>query len=182
LFWRSLVIWLREQATSLFRRLKNTRPVVHITFGRAGVGLESTALWSGPDDASLNDLRLARLDEAQNDADLAKEVLTALQNGKSELIEWYVTLRLQAQEPGMVARALMVAGFFDQSVFNDTALDQHKDTASVIGEAYEGARYAYDRNAWARHWYGKITEATDPAEFWRDAVLFAKIVDGRFSL
>ena len=137
-------------------------------------------MWSGPDDSSLYDLRIARLDEAQNDANLAKEVLAALQNGKANLIEAYVTSRLRAEEPAMVARALMVSGFSDKTGFNDTVLDQHKDTTGMIGEACEAALYAYDRNKWARHWYGKMTEATDPAEFWRYAVLFAKIVDARF--
>ena len=58
----------------------------------------------------------------------------------------------------------------------------NKDAAGFLGTACKAARYAYERNVWAEHWYGKMREAATPEEFWHCSVLFAKVVDGRFDV
>ena len=85
-------------------------------------------------------------------------------------------------ERSEVAHALMVAGFSDHDPFNDDVLDRYRGTDGFIGDAHKAARYAYDRNTWARHWFERMCHARDGLEFWRFSVLFTKIVDGRHDL
>lgn len=170
------------KAQSLFRRVQNAEPIVRITFGRAGVTLDMMASWAGPHDPILAEVRFARLDQASTDLDLSLEVLAASLSQQGELLEMYVDDRLGREEPAHVARAIMVAGFSDQSPFNDNVIATYSDTAGMIGSAQDAAKYAYERNIWARHWFGRMCEAGDGEAFWRFAVLFSKIVDGRFSL
>ena len=123
-----------------------------------------------------------RLDGAENDHVISQEVLAAHLNGRQDLLRHYVRERLGRREPAEVAHALMVAGFSDHDPFNDEVLDRYCGTDGFIGDAHEAARYAYDRNTWARHWYERMCHESDGLEFWRSSVLFTKIVDGRHDL
>jgi hypothetical protein len=127
-------------------------------------------------------LCVKRLDEAANDAELATEVLAAFSAGMSALITEYVDSKVAADEPATISRALMICGFSDVNVHADGILDRFRQHTGFIGGAYKAARFAYERNAWARHWYEKMKSARGPDEFWRFSVLFEKVVDGRYAL
>jgi hypothetical protein len=184
----NLILWLahalaREdpnKAEKLFRRIRNCKPLVRITYGRPGIQLDAMACWAGAHNPVLQEHCFARLDEAATGQDLAIEVLAALRNNQQQSLAEYVEARLDKQEPAEVARGLMVAGLSDQSEFNDEVLARYDGDAGMIGEAQRAAKYAYERNAWARHWFGRMCEAEESADFWRYSVLFLKIVDGRF--
>ena len=169
-----------EKAAKLFRLVRDGYPLVRLTFGRAAVSLDAMAVWGGPDTAILNDLRFERLYRATNDYELSQEVLVAHLNDKQNLLRQYIATKLEREEPVEIARAIMVAGFSDNSEFNDDVLNRYQDTDYFIGDAHNAARYAYDRNTWARHWFARMCEADEADEFWRFSILFAKIVDGRY--
>ena len=90
--------------------------------------------------------------------------------------------RLSKREPEGIARALLVAGFSSQQNHNKEVLVRYRDAKGFIGEAYKAAKYAHDRDAWARHWFEEMCKADWPTEFWRYSILFTKIVDGRFAI
>jgi hypothetical protein len=139
-------------------------------------------IWSSGDDPGLDAARIARLDEAGTDHELSLEVLAALRNGKQELLRSYITERIDADAPVPIARALMVAGFSEPDSFNEEILKRFKEMEGFIGNACEAATYAYERNVWAHHWYEKMRTSRRAREFWRYAMLFRIVVDGRFDL
>ena len=184
----NLVLWLAhslarkapKKAEMLFHRIRSCRPVVQITFGKAGVQLYAMATWGSARSPALEALCFARLDRATTDHELALEVLAAMLNGRQESLARYIEAKLSKQEPAEVARGMMAAGFSDQSEFNDEALASYGGKAGLIGDALKAAKYAYERNVSARHWFEMICQTDDREDFWRHSVLFSKIVDGRF--
>jgi len=170
------------KAEELFRRVKDSKPLVRFTFGRAGVQFDAMATWASVRSPVLDDLRFARLDQVGTDHDFSLEVLAALLNGQQELLTVYIEAKLRKEEPAEISRGIMVAGFSDQSEFNDEILKRYEGSAGLIGSAQKSAKYAYERNVWARHWFEKMCQMDENADFWRYAVLFSKIVDGRFAV
>uniref|UniRef100_UPI003F494009 hypothetical protein n=1 Tax=Ensifer adhaerens TaxID=106592 RepID=UPI003F494009 len=171
-----------EKAEALFDRVRDGQPLVRFTFGTAAVDLGAMASWKGARTPVLDRIRRERLIGAPNDYRLSIEVLAALKCGHRELLENYITEMVSKTEPADVARAIMVAGFSDTTPFNDAVLGQYDGTHGMLGDAWKAAGYAYDRNRWARHWYAKMCAAEDAENLWCAAMLFLKVVDGRFSL
>lgn len=171
-----------DKAEELFRRVKESKPLVRFSFGRAGVQLDAMAAWAGVRSTGLDNLCFARLDRVGTDHDLSLEVLAAQLNGQQQLLNTYIDAKLRKDEPVEVSRGIMVAGFSDQSEFNDEILKRYECSAGLIGSAEKAAKYAYERNVWARHWFEEMCQADENADFWRYAVLFSKIVDGRFTV
>ncbi len=171
-----------KDAELVYRRLKEVKPIVRVTYQVSSIDLESASIWKSADCEELNAMRRSRFDKAQNDAELANEVLSALQGAKNHIVEEYIKQNINSNIPSQIGRALMVAGFSDESDFNTSILNEYENHYGTIGEAHKAALYAYERNIWAKHWYQQMTMATDPSEFWCHAVLFTKIVDGRFYL
>jgi hypothetical protein len=171
-----------SKAEELFRRVKESKPLVRFTFGRAGVQFDAMATWAGVRNSVLNDLRFERLDRVCIDHDLSLEVLAALFSGQQDLLTEYIETKLRKMEPAEIARGIMVAGFSDQSEFDDEILKRYEGSAGLIGSAQKAAKYAYERNVWARHWYEMMCQTNENTDFWRYAVLFSKIVDGRFAV
>lgn len=171
-----------RKAAELFRRVKDCKPLVRFTFGVTGVQLDAAATWAGIRSPALDELRFARLDRAGTDHDLSLEVLAALLNGKQDLLTAHIDAKLRKGEPAEISRGIMVAGFSDQSEFNDEILKRYECSAGLIGSAQKAAKYAYERNVWARHWFEKMCQTDGNADFWCYAVLFLKIVDGRFDV
>jgi len=170
------------KAEELFWRVKDSKPLVQFISGRAGVQLDAMSTWAGVRSPVLDDQRLARLDRVGTDHDLSIEVLAALLNDKQELLNDYVEGKLSKEEPSEISWGIMVAGFSDQSEFNDEILKRYEGSAGLVGSALKAAKYAYERNAWAQHWFEKMCHEDENSDFWCDAVLFLKIVDGRFDV
>lgn len=171
-----------DKAEELFHRVKDSKPLVRFALGRAGVQLDAMATWAGIRSPVLNNLRFARLDRAGNDHDLSLEVIAALLNGQRELLTEYIDAKLHKEEPSEISRGIMVAGFSDQSEFNDEILKRYEGSAGLIKSAQEAAKYAYERNVWTRHWFEMMSQTNENTDFWRYAVLFSRIVDGRFDV
>jgi hypothetical protein len=171
-----------NKADKLFRRVRSSQPLVQFVFSETGIELDAIASWAGARNPVLDRLRFTRLDQARTDHDLSLEVLAALLNGQHELLTEYIETKLNKEEPAEIARGLMVAGFSDQSEFNDKIIACYEDSAGLIGSAHKAAKYAYERNVWARHWFEHMGQTAENIDFWRYAVLFSKIVDGRFAV
>lgn len=170
------------KAEELFRLVQDCKPMVRFTFGAAGVRLDAMAIWAGVRTPILDDLRFARLDQVGTDHDLALEVFAALLNDQQELLAAYIETKLRKEEPSEISRGIMVAGFSDQNEVNDEILKRYEGSAGLVGSAYKAAKYAYERNVWARHWFEKMCQTDENTDFWCYATLFSKVVDGRFSV
>ncbi|MBB4209917.1 hypothetical protein [Roseinatronobacter bogoriensis] len=169
-------------ARKLFDRLADGRAIVSLVFGLSGVSLEAMCLWKSSDGGPLDDLRTQRLDCAANDHLLAQEVLAALMAGKDEFLKRYVRKNLESLQPADNARALIVVGFGLESPVSEELLNKYKDASGLTGRAVKSARFAYDRNRWARHWFEKMCATDSGEEFWAYSALFLKIVDARVGL
>jgi hypothetical protein len=169
-------------ARKLFDRLSGRRAFVNLVFGLSGVPLEAICIWESADGGALDELRAQRLDRAPNDYQLAQEVLAALMAGKPDFLDQYARRNLDSPEPAANARALMVIGFGTESPASEASLNKHANANGLIGKAAKAARFAYDRNRWARHWFEKMCATDSAEEFWALTALFLKIVDARFSL
>ena len=168
-----------DHSATLFELVKNQRPMIPVRYGNAGVSLDSLAVWAGSDAHILNRIRYSRLDGAASDDALSREVLAAHLSGKQQLIFQYIQRSLDRGDPNAIARALMVAGFSDENEYSWNVLSRHDGTDGFVGKVCNSAKFAYERNVWARHWFGDMCQATDPQKFWRCSVLFLKVVDGR---
>jgi len=169
-------------AAQLFARIAAQRPFVNRVIGLSGIPSEAVAAWSRAPVPEIRRLCFARLDEAANDGGIAVEILAAERAGAQAFAREYVDAKLSAGEPAKTARALLVCGFCDMNDHADRVLQQFEGREGFIGDAHRAATYAYRRNEWSRHWYREMKAATNAEEFWQFAVLFAKIVDGRFDL
>jgi len=171
-----------DKAKALFQKIMNSRPIVRFTFGSAGIELDAMTIWAGARSIVLDEQRDIRLDQAETDYDLSMEVLAGLMSGQQEFLGQYVNKKLTCEEPAEIARGIMVAGFSDANKFNSKVLARYENKAGLIGSAQKAAKYAYERNCWAQHWFKKMCEAEEPNDFWCTAVLFNKITDGRFAV
>ncbi|GJM24823.1 MAG: hypothetical protein DHS20C16_12380 [Phycisphaerae bacterium] len=171
-----------KKALCLLQDTSNQQLPFRSTYGLAQLPAESWAIWNRAVIPELKSECFRRLSEAKTDQEIAAEVATAFRAGHENLIREYVEVLLATEVPAHMARAIMVSGFSDENHYATSVLEDFHDSKGFIGTAVAAARYAYDRNCWARHWYAEMMRATKPLEFWRFSVLFLKIVDGRIDL
>ena len=128
------------------------------------------------------DLAAERFENAQNDHQIASEVVLSNAAGASGLLRDYVRREGSCTEPSRQARSLMAAGFGLQIAEHDEILDNAASLSGLLAEVRRAAAFAYDRNDWAKHWYSQMARATEASDFYRYSLLFAKTVDARFLL
>ncbi len=170
-----------EKAKALFSKAEDGRPVVRYVY-RAGVPLDAKAVWDGDRNDILDQQRRGRLDRATTDAALFDEVLAASAYGKQDFLSAYIDEKVGREEPAEIARGIMVAGFSDEGPHASEILSRFADQPGLLGAACRAAHYAYERNAWARHWYAQMAATEDTKVYWQSQVQFEKIVDTRFEL
>ena len=171
-----------KRTVTLLRSVYGEVGPIRFTVGRARVPLEAVIAWSAAGSGAGREWCHERLDMARNDHELATEVLAALSSRGEAVLNEFIRKRLDRGEPEGTARALLVAGFSNQHDHIRDVLASYRDAKGFIGEAYKAAKYAHDRDGWARYWFEEMCKADGPTEFWRYSVLFAKIVDGRFTI
>lgn len=169
-------------ARRLFEAVADESPSLNLVHGSAKLSLERLGLWAAKDDGALDDLRTQRLDARPNDAELADEVLAALQGGRGDFLDAYAARQLAASEPVRVARGLTVLGFGAPSAWAREQISRRVGLGGLVSDAALAALAAYDRNVWARHWWERMQSATVKADHWQAGVLFMRIVDGRFDV
>ena len=171
-----------KRTITLLRSVYGEVGPIRFTVGRARVPLEAAIAWSAAGSGVGREWCHERLNMARNDHELATEVLAALSSRGEAVLNEFIRERLDRGEPEGTARALLVAGFSNQHDHIRDVLASYRDAKGFIGEAYKAAKYAHDRDGWARYWFEEMCKADGPTEFWRYSVLFAKIVDGRFTI
>jgi len=171
-----------EKAVELHKLVEGINPLVSYTVGRSKIPLDCMATWAGSDHPALNEMRFSRIKQAANDHEVFLEVLAAHEQEKTHLLTTFIDEELKQGEPVNIARALMVAGFSDESEDNEALLKEHEDSLGFLGSAHAAAQYAYERNSWAKYWFKMMCSSDRPEGFWRYSVLFLKIADGRFAL
>lgn len=122
------------------------------------------------------------MDQAQTDHDLAMEVLAAINSGKELPLRDYVLERRARPEPANVARAIIVAGFSNDTSWAIETIDAHKNDLGYLGEAYNAAKFAMDRLLWSKHWAKLMCNATTGTDLWRFMILLTTIADGRLDI
>lgn len=171
-----------DETAALLRRVKDIHSVVRHTHDSTGVDLGAFVTWSTADTEDIIRLCFERLDEAGNDHEISFEVLAALAADRDVLLSRFIEERWNSSEPEAMARALMVLGFSRPQVAARRDLDAMRFDHGFLGEAWKSAKYAWERDQWARHWFGRMCSAERRVEFWRYSILFTKIVDARFRL
>jgi hypothetical protein len=170
-----------DRTLQLLDRIQNNVPFRgDVSYKYPSVKMLALVTWAGEHCVGLDEKRFQRLDSAKTDVELSQEVNAALLKNRHELLSRYIEQKLSMVYPAAIARGLMVAGFSDQSDANDDTLQQYTNVGGFLGSVCEAAKYAYERNIWARHWFQLMNETTDPVDFWRYKVLFVKIADDRF--
>ncbi len=167
-------------SAALFGRLSDTAPLVRVVLDCGEVDLFTASLWSAADSDELNALRFRLLDGAPNDQAIATQVLAATWAGKDNFLRDYVADRAARREPAYVARAIMVAGFSNLPDWATETVERFADAHGFLAAPYETAKYAMDRYRWSVHWTRQMAAATTETELWRNAVILAKIADGKF--
>ena len=168
-----------SRAIQLFEKFDSIIPLVKVVFGHIGIELSPMAVWSAADHPELDALRMRRLDHAANNDALACEVWAALWNGKSTQLKHYIDMHLASEWPAAQARAILVAGLMGKNPHSESVLMQFSGVTGLLGETQRVAREAYDRHAWAVHWFSVMRTAHSAEAFWRAAVLFLVVADGR---
>jgi hypothetical protein len=166
---------------SLFELLKAHVPHVRVTYSPSSIGLDAITAWHAADNPDIRDLCFARLDRIGNDHDLSMEVLAAIRADRIGIVRDYVLDRRERPEPAHRARAAMVAGLSPDADWARETVYILEGERGFLGEAFKGAKYAFERHQWSRHWAAQMRDATDPIDLWRCSLLLSKIVDGRFS-
>ena len=169
------------ESRALFLKAKELDSFVSITY-KNGLTLERKAIWTSCDDDTLESLRKSRLDNCENDYEIAMEVLAAETCGRADFIVSYVNEALGKEHPYQRARGIMVAGFSNQT---DQFSDQINDAAQqsgLVGSVALVSLEAHKRCCWAKHWAKKMVDAKSAEDFWCASLLLAKIADGRLKL
>jgi hypothetical protein len=171
-----------ETAAELLMKIAKVAPDITLIIGGAEQPFHRLAYWLGAESGTTSSLRRAAMQSAATDAGLFREALAAGYADKQpELIARAKELAATGH-PASVARGLMLAGYADvnhdtMSLFNDDRFQ-----AGFLGQVVAKARYAYERNVWARHWYDKACRADNLDDWWRISELMIRASDGRFVL
>jgi len=171
-----------ERAAAMTLRLECLWPHVHILTGQAKIPFDRLALWLCADHHGVNHIRHDRLRTAGNDQALAIEVLCAEYANKRNIVIAYAETLLRSDNPADAARGITLVGFCD-SDDRIRGLFEHTQYAyGFLADAARKARKAYERNAWARHWFLLARNSDNPTEYWRYSELMIKSADARFAL
>jgi hypothetical protein len=162
----------------LLNHLSGLDSPITITFGDARIPQEAITLFAGPDVEALSTLRKKALTQARTDAELQTLVFAAEQAGHTSWLENWIANEVATDVPGRIARALTVEGLRN-SEYESSPLLSRDWGPGFLGEVAKQARFAHERNIWAKTWANQTLQATNPLDFWRWGELTAGIADVR---
>ena len=169
------------EATKLFRKALELDSFVTVSYGN-GLNTEHITVWQAENSESVDELRRERLNKATNDHDIAMQVLAAETCGKGHFILDYVSNGLKDTHPYVRSRAIMVAGFSNQTESFSKTLEAAAQQSGLVGDVAKVALEAHKRCCWTQHWAKKMIEVQTVEEFWCASRLLVKIADGRLRL
>ncbi|MEZ0222815.1 MAG: hypothetical protein ACAH22_21195 [Tardiphaga sp.] len=175
---KALSITNPNRAAALLAHLWGVESPVTIECGDARIPQHIDALFAGPDVQPLSELRQRVLERAATDAALEMLIFAAEKAGHTLWLQAWIDCEAQSCVPGRVARALTVEGLRDFGAGPSLLLARDWGSG-FLGHVAERARFAHDRNRWAKEWFLQAAEATDPVDFWRWGELAVGISDVR---
>ncbi|UPG92697.1 hypothetical protein [Luteibacter aegosomatissinici] len=170
------------RARMLFDAYAEVKPYVSLVFDMAAYPLASQVAWQAAGTSTFADLCGKRLDGAKNDAALAREVVAAQSEGRTDVLLAWVDTSLATGLPARAARAFAVLGFMDASPDVDVRLASGSSMGGLPGAAWKHATRAFQANAWARHWFEALLAAPTDAEAWPFLVHLEECADARYDL
>ncbi|WP_327857152.1 hypothetical protein [Acinetobacter guillouiae] len=168
-----------QKAQLLWDKISNSDSYTKITIGHEKLPLKQMSIW-GNKNRNLNSYRFELLDKALSDQQIYSHVLAAIVNNNETIIYDYINQKINCVEPSQIARGILVAGCLDENSLSEELFNTYKDFNGIIGEAYKASLYMYQRNVWSKYWFTKMLSTEDNKEFWKNMILFIKIVDLRF--
>ncbi|ANS21475.1 hypothetical protein VXQ42_00225 [Acinetobacter baumannii] len=163
----------------LWDKIKNSESIINIIVGPEKIPLKQMSIW-GSKNQGLNLYRFRILDQALSDEEIYSHVLAAIVNHNEAIIYDYINIKINCVEPSQIARGVLVAGCLDENSLSQEIFDKYKDYKGLIGEAYNASLYMYERNIWSKYWFKQMVSTENNEEFWKNMILFTKIVDSRF--
>lgn len=170
-----------KAAKDLFIKAKELDSFVTINY-KNGLTLERKAIWSSSLDDVLEEFRRSRLDNMTSDLEIAMEVLAAETCGRGDFIINYVNDGIGQEHPYSQARAIMVAGYSNQTEYFSPLLNDAAQKKGLIGDTGRVSLETHKRCCWAKHWANEMIRAQTVEEFWCASLLLAKVVDRRLEL
>jgi len=170
------------RAHMLFDAYAEVEPYVSLVFHMAAYPLASQVAWQAAGTATFADLCGKRLDGAKNDAALAREVVAAQTEGRTEVLLAWIDASMATGLPARAARAFAVLGFMDASTDVDIRLASGSSMGGLPGAAWKHATRAFQANTWARHWFEALLAAPTNAEAWPFLVQLEECADARYDL
>jgi len=167
-----------ELAAALITHVEDVWSVISIVVGEPQMPLRSRVLFANTDAEAFSMLREKALAGAMTDAELQTLVFAAEATGHADWLDAWTDREASSGNMGRIARALTVEGFRDAPSPSSILLDRDWGDG-FLGQAAKGARYAYERNVWAKFWADQVMNTNDPVDFWRFGVLVDGIADIR---
>ncbi|MGF6398341.1 hypothetical protein ABH905_002007 [Pseudomonas frederiksbergensis] len=167
-----------DSAAALLIHVKDAQSPVTIVVGDARIPQQITALFAGRDAEALSALKERAFDSAATDADLEALVFAAEAAGHARWLFNWIQREVESGIPGRVARALMVEGLRNDETGSSPLLARNWGPG-FLGQVAEHARFAYNRNTWAKTWSIQAVSSSAPLDFWRWGELTTDIADIR---
>ena len=170
------------RSLELIERYLDAEDFVAFSHGQAGLTMEHRSVWSPGASKFMDDMRISRLEVAADDHALSLEVLAAERWGHGALLESCTRRWLSAPEPIRQARAIAICGFRDDPDSWIPELKKYERSSGLLAQVYRTAKDTFERNQWARYWYGEMSSASTCVDSWRALTLLSKVVDHRTDL
>ena len=170
-----------REANELFRKVVFSKGFATVTYSN-GLTADHFAIWESGRSQVLESLRTDRLNATKNDHLIALEVFAAEKCGRDDFIRSYVNENISSDHPYLQSRAIMVAGYSDQTKYFESLLKLKALESGLAGDTAKVALEAHKRCCWSKHWASVMIEAKNKEEFWCAAQLLVKIVDARIGL
>ncbi|MDA5633151.1 MULTISPECIES: hypothetical protein [Rhizobium/Agrobacterium group] len=178
----AMLVLNKGRATELLERTIDIIPTIRRVSGTAKIPSEVSMLWENADTISIANICKKRLVTRRRDSDICIEVLAASIYGKYDIVVTVIDELILRGEPADICLAITLAGFSEPNSRAWKVIEKFQEADGFVGTAYLAAKTAYEKNRWAKHWYGKLLEANAAHEFWQASVMLIKIVDARFDI
>jgi len=169
-----------DRAIGIFQKAVEARSFVTYNLGD-GLTLEHKAIWSSAPSQAIDAFWRQRLLKSNNDECLALEVLAAERFGAADFINTFSEKLAGSASTLDQAYAITIAGLSKQSGKLDAVIDEHLDSAGIIGDAARNAKAARKSFQRATKWISDMCAAQSPEEFWCYLMIAKTCMDARVS-
>ncbi len=167
-------LWTALDSADLFTGIRGRR---------TGLDYRIMMLFECAENPTVCRLRQRVFDRCTNDHEIFDVVLAGIAGGTALWLANALAADLESDALWRNARALTVAGFFDDNDAASSALEQHSTFGDDwLAKVAQGAHSRYQRNLWAKHWYRKFLCCDEREGAFAAFRLFLRCVDRRYWL